>query len=44
MAKIDAAVSLGKTVRVRYRTDTSTTCANLPSYGSAPAPLYVMII
>lgn len=42
IAKMDAAVSLGRNVGVYY-TDGSLTCATLPSYASAPAPYYVSL-
>jgi hypothetical protein len=39
MAKLDSAVTFGRTILIMY--DTNGTCATLPTYGNAPAPYYV---
>ena len=42
MAKLDAAVSLGRSVVVNYPVVTD--CATLPTYSAAPSPTYVMLL
>ena len=41
VAKLDAAVSLGRSTRVYY-TDTLV-CADVPTYSASPAPYYIML-
>lgn len=41
IAKIDAAVSLGRTLQVYYRGDGD--CASLPHYNASPPPYYIML-
>lgn len=41
MAKMDAAVSLGRAVTVYYAETME--CSALPTYGDSPAPYYVML-
>lgn len=40
-AMLDAALSLGRTVSIYYSPDVN--CAQIPYYGDAPSPYYVMM-
>lgn len=42
VAKIDAAVALGKNIRIKY--DDAPPCDQVPTNGAAPGPNYVMLM
>lgn len=43
-AKLDAAVSLSRSIQVHYYNTGALTCATLPIYSTAPGPYYVMLL
>lgn len=43
-SQANTAVAEGKSVQVYYPPGTNMTCDQLPTYGSAPAPHYIMLL